>query len=213
MKTRLFLLCQLTMFLKPEMSLYAKVTPYEASSPVIIREEGNDTIIQITGNNHQQNWQKDFMEAIQKEKYEEAEQLLQSSNADINAQNNIGWTAMDWSIWKGRASAVRFLLEHYAEVHPDFLEYAVKNSHNEVIEVLIERNYDINEQDSKGKTLLHWSVEDGKRDLVQYLLERGADPTQKDHQNKSPIDIAVRKFRQEILHMLRQPTGNRPYQP
>ncbi len=85
--------------------------------------------------------------------------------ADINAQDNYGITALYYAVYL--------------------------NSDEKMIKLLLRRGADINIQDNQGKTVLHHAIEENMDDdMIKLLLEHGADINIQDNQGKTPLDLA-----------------------
>ncbi len=52
---------------------------------------------------------------------------------------------------------------------------------------------DIDAQDERGKTFLHWAVALGRTDVVKILMKRGAASNVRDNEEKTPLDLAFSK--------------------
>jgi ankyrin repeat protein len=73
--------------------------------------------------------------------------LLLERGADVNAQNQLGWTPLHRASFFGALEVVRLLLEHGADIEP---------------------------KENDGKTALQVAAEEGHDDVVELLREHGA---------------------------------------
>ena len=61
------------------------------------------------------------------------------------------------------------------------------------------QNTNINTQDNRGRSLLHWAVACGKPTIFEHLVARGIQPDVRDEDGATPLYMAVR-FQQEALY-------------
>ena len=73
--------------------------------------------------------------------------FLLERNADVNIQDNHGYTPLHWCALKSNENLCRLLLEH---------------------------NADVNIQDKSGSTPLQWCAREGNENLCRLLLEHNA---------------------------------------
>lgn len=84
------------------------------------------------------------------------------------------------------------------------LHVAAENGNVEIIDIALANGGDINGQDSRGRTPLHSAVEANKFGAVQRLLARGANRNIADSGGNTPEDVAKRRGRENIAHLLKQ---------
>lgn len=77
---------------------------------------------------------------------------------------------------------------------------AAESGHAHIVEFLLAEGAEIN---SGTTTALHYAVEKGHRAVVELLLARGADVNARDGAGQTPIDIALSRYRKEIVELLR----------
>lgn len=63
----------------------------------------------------------------------------------------------------------------------------------DLIKQAVEQGADINAQDEKGKTILHYAATYGRAELIEEALKLGADPSIKDNQNQTAMDCAIKQ--------------------
>jgi hypothetical protein len=68
---------------------------------------------------------------------------------------------------------------------------AAQYGKTEVVELLLDRNANINQQDNNGKTALHAAAECGEIGVVKLLLDRGANINQQDNNGKTALHAAA----------------------
>jgi hypothetical protein len=73
------------------------------------------------------------------------------------------------------------------------LHYAVANYHNiKMLKLLLDSNADINAQNNRGKTALHWAATSTRPRTVLALLRAGADVDPQDLDQETPLHKAAR---------------------
>ena len=112
----------------------------------------------------------------------DAVQELLSRQADVNAAQGDGTTALHWAAYRDDVEMARLLVEAGADVAvktrlgdltPLFV--AAKNGTAETIELLAEAGADINSTNANGTTPLMLAAASGKVDAVKVLFEHGAE--------------------------------------
>lgn len=71
--------------------------------------------------------------------------------------------------------------------------YAIYNATDEqvnILRILLENGAKLNEQDSLGKTPLHYASEMGRTRCIPYLLQKGASVDIRDKLGKTPLDLS-----------------------
>lgn len=108
--------------------------------------------------------------------------LLLSHNADVNAKDSDGTPVLIHAVLAGSQSGVfvRRLLGHGADVNildsegRGALSHAATNNQRGLIELLLEKNAEVNVVDMYHRTPLHNAI--ANAEIVRILLENGADP-------------------------------------
>ncbi|MBW5398964.1 hypothetical protein E6A47_02720, partial [Brachyspira pilosicoli] len=156
---------------------------------------------------------------------------LVSKNANINAQDNKGDTALNKTLDTSDEGSIdildfeiaNFLIEQGADVNiknkreytpfiylgmgegnnKSFQEYRIK-----LAEVLLEKGADINAQDYEGYTSLMWAcASSGSRfaePYVKFLVEKGADINIEDNHGDTALDIAENLKLRKIVSILKK---------
>jgi ankyrin repeat protein len=78
-------------------------------------------------------------------------------------------------------------LPPYSELHDAVFQWPLSS-----IKWLIDYNLNINEQDNKGNTPLHYAAEVGRTDVVELLLSKGANPNLINMNGDSPLHLAAK---------------------
>jgi len=111
---------------------------------------------------------------------------LLANGADVNAKNNLGYTALIMASTGGHAETVKALLAHGADVNTKdkygstALMMASIQGHYEVIKALLTNGADVNAKDKNGVTALMYASLKGHAETVKALLAHGADVNTKD---------------------------------
>lgn len=96
--------------------------------------------------------------------------------ADINAKDYCGWTAMHNAAWNGHTEAMKFLLQHSADIHAQnqygatALHNATWSGHAEVVEILLNAVADVNAKDDEGEMPLQQVTWRGHVSATEALL-------------------------------------------
>ncbi|XP_062102715.1 ankyrin repeat domain-containing protein, chloroplastic [Humulus lupulus] len=118
-------------------------------------------------------------------------------NADVNAVDKDGWTAMHKAIIGKKQAVTNYLLREDANPFvcdkdgATLMHYAVRTASSQAIKILLLYNVDINIQDNDGWTPLHLAVQARRTDVVKLLLIKGADKTLKNKDGLTPLDICL----------------------
>jgi ankyrin repeat protein len=115
--------------------------------------------------------------------------------------------------FRDNVAAIDLLVEHGATIDPvaedetPFLS-AVKTSHFAAAQRLLHHGANVNFQDSKGLTALHYALrKDSPPKHVEMLMRHGADPSLRARDGKSPLDLVSRRRDKTYLDLLTRPRG------
>ena len=100
-----------------------------------------------------------------------------NSGANINAQDDIDFTP---------------------------LQYSARGGHYEIVKLLLEKGASINIKDTIGELPIH-KIENLK--VTQILIEKGSDVNAKNNQLQTPLDNAIRFQKDKITDLLRKHGG------
>jgi ankyrin repeat protein len=117
--------------------------------------------------------------------------------------------------FRDNVETIELLVKHGATIDPvaedetPFLS-AVKTSHFAAAERLLRHGADVNFQDSKGLTALHYALrKDSPPKHVEMLMRHGADPSLRAKDGKSPLDLVTRRRDKTYLELLTRRRGGR----
>ena len=138
----------------------------------------------------------------------EAAQILLERNAEVNSKNYDGFTPLLLASWSGNPHIARLLLNHNADVHVAHDEsgytppHFAANSFFDLIQILLERDADVNSRDNHGSTPLLLASEFGNPDVVQLLLDHNANMYLRDADGDTPLHCAALGGRLEVVRLL-----------
>lgn len=82
------------------------------------------------------------------------------------------------------------------------LFYACEDGGLNMVELLLEKDADIDVTDNEGDTLLHAAVRNGNKPIVQLLIERGLYIDEKNNEGRTPLMLAAISSRADIAKYL-----------
>lgn len=152
------------------------------------------------------------------EGHQQAVALLCEAQADLNAQNQRGETALDVAASWGREHTVPLLLGTNPTLHNKHqenpLHRGVCSRNTEVISLLLPWAQDINAQDERGWTPLHhavWTRGEHHMQNIQKLLDAGADVTAQNNEGETPLHTAAVLGDESLVRLLLK-SGAEPQQ-
>ena len=107
-----------------------------------------------------------FLDAVEKGDSKEMKRLLEQEEADVNARDSKGETA---------------------------LNFATKRGHKKVISLLLDKGTSVEAKNKYGQTPLHWAAFCGHKKIASLLLENGASVEAKDIAGDTPLHWAAEK--------------------
>uniref|UniRef100_A0ACD5XAG6 Uncharacterized protein n=1 Tax=Avena sativa TaxID=4498 RepID=A0ACD5XAG6_AVESA len=124
--------------------------------------------------------------------------LVEDLGFDINAEanNDSGMTPLACAVSRGKAIAVRYLLEKGADPDKEDiigftpLHYATKEGNDGLVRLLLSKGASVNASSSEG-TPLHMAASHGKSAIVQILLQNNADANRVCADLGTPMTAAV----------------------
>ena len=136
-------------------------------------------------------------------------QVLIDAGADIDTQNNEGWSPLHTACEYGGLDIVKMLVRAGAGVRATdnlgwtCLAHAARYGHTETVRYLaglpeVELNYRYHDND----TALHLAVDENRTDVVQVLIDAGADIDIKNYAGRSPLHCACASGALDLVKML-----------
>lgn len=135
--------------------------------------------------------------------------LIRAEPADINSQDERGYSALMIAARDGQADQVRDLLDLGADpsvaasseraMGMTALLLAAAEGHPEVLGLLLEAGARVDQPNAWGQTALQWAFGQGHAEAARALLGAGADPDHRDSDGRSPREIALQSGQAEVL--------------
>lgn len=143
--------------------------------------------------------------------------LLISLGAKIDTlSSRLQWNALHYAVWSENFPSVMALVNHGASVNAKIgdeqktiLHHIISNTNNlvfctKLIQFLIKNKADINLQDFKGSTPLHYGVIYKKIDLIRLLLQYKPDITIINQNGLTPLQMAQERGWHEAIELLKK---------
>ena len=140
--------------------------------------------------------------------YEPVVKSLLLAGANVNIQDNDGWTALMKASKNNHITIIHTLLEVGANPHLQIsdgvnaLMIASINGHYQIVEQLLRKNVDCNCQQQKGTTALICASRHGHSNVVELLLNAQADPNIQDSDIGTALMIACFKGHFNVVKLL-----------
>ncbi|MEM4359477.1 MAG: ankyrin repeat domain-containing protein [Candidatus Bilamarchaeaceae archaeon] len=115
-----------------------------------------------------------LLKAAEEGNIKEVEELL-TKGADVNAEDEYGWTALMRAVGGRETKIARMLIEKGADVNAKngfgrtALMYAARNKDTEMVRMLIEKGADVNAEDKFGWTALRASMRAAKNEHTEMI--------------------------------------------
>ena len=124
-------------------------------------------------------------------------QVFIGAGADIETKNDKGRSPLHLASLLGALTTVKMLVEAGADVRATDAErrtcliHAAYFGHTDAVRYLVSLpEVDLNHQDTKNYTPLHYAVQEKHADVVQVLIDAGADIETKNVDGRSPLHVA-----------------------
>jgi ankyrin repeat protein len=152
-----------------------------------------------------------FASTRNEEKRQESVMLLQQNGFDCSSENFDSARGVEWAASQGQLEAVRYLLtEEQAEpiasqrLETKGLVSAASSGQLAVVQMLLEKNINVDVTNAEGSTALLLAVQNGHKEVVRILLDKGANVEARDRQRRRTA-LHLAQFRhenEEISRML-----------
>ncbi len=135
-------------------------------------------------------------------------QKLVQEGADIDAQNNSGWTALMNATWWGDENCVKTILENRANVNiknnkgGEALSLISFRTSKNIVQWLLDKGADINAKDNKGMDAFLNASLNVNIEVMQLLLKNGADINSKDKRGRTALMNAVYNCKGDVIDVL-----------
>ena len=130
----------------------------------------------------------------------------QSVTMDYNAVDEAGNSALHYAAMSGSLKCSEFLLQNGANVNgtnakmaTPVMMAALYSQENIIDDHMLVKECDINHQDCKGETALHYAARCGLDEMVSVLLKHKADKNKSNVMEQKPIDVACDETIQDLL--------------
>ncbi|CAG2204330.1 unnamed protein product [Mytilus edulis] len=130
--------------------------------------------------------------------------ILIEKGADINKQNIYNHTPLYVSSLEGHKNIVNMLIENGANIFKcsDSLIGATNGGHDQIVETLITKDFDVNIVDIQGRTALAIACEEGFTKIVKFLVDNNADVNMLDIERETCLHKAYRNGSIEVIQTL-----------
>jgi ankyrin repeat protein len=131
--------------------------------------------------------------------------LIKLGQADVNAIDNAGDTALRIAVKNQDHELVYWLFCWSANIHlgrgmiPSLLHLAARKGSAKIISLLIEAKADVNQCDADGKTALHVAAKNGQLEAVRVLLKKGADVDAMTLKGITPLHYAAKHGHKDVV--------------
>ncbi len=131
------------------------------------------------------------------------------AEADIDAVDEVGRTALMMAAYDGHAGTVRLLCEKKADPNKQdinrrtALMYAASGPNAPTVEILLAHGAEVNVTDGEeGWTALMFAAAEGHADIVRLLLDRGASPEISDIDGETALTFAAQNGHAAVVALL-----------
>lgn len=134
--------------------------------------------------------------------------LLLDCGAELEAEDSIGLTALQYASREDQHDTVRYLLCRGADIEKAGLDgvtpllAAASEGQLEMTQLLLERNANINARDGHGLTPLIFAAKRGHVEILRVLLAQGPNVLLHDYEGRSALSWAKRTHRDDIVVIL-----------
>jgi ankyrin repeat protein len=115
-------------------------------------------------------------------------ELLISKGADVNAEDNDGYTPLYWAAMQDSKGLVELLTAKGA-TPVSTIHLAASAGDLAKVKSFIEEGTDVNAKDKFGRTPLYRVLRVDTNDLAEFLIAKGADVNAKDNEGVTPLHL------------------------
>lgn len=136
--------------------------------------------------------------------------ILLAHNANVNVQNEVGYTPLHWAALDGYEAIARSLLDHGAMLdikENDYygmtpLHLASERGNEAIVKILLKNRAAIDVQDNSAKTPLHWAAYENNVEIVKILLAHNANVDAQDEKKETPLHLASSRGYIRVVKLL-----------
>ena len=150
-----------------------------------------------------------FMTAVSEGQIKKVREIITTRGPRYEEEWKDSYSLLRIAIGKKHGEIARLLLRNGSEVNSDHkypcnspLHFAVLNCDIEFVQMLLDKDANINAKNTLGKTPLHNAVERGLTDIIGMLLNQGANIDAVDKSGLTPLHLAVEQGSKEIVTLL-----------
>lgn len=147
-------------------------------------------------------------------KQNRSKEIINSSNVNLDWQDNNGKNSLMISSVQGYEEMVKLLIDNGAKLNmrdnsgKTALIYASRKSNTRIIQLLVDKGASINMQDNVGWTALMYAIAIGKNKIVKLLIDKGSDLYLNDCTGYTALKHAEIKKNKEIIKLLQDAENN-----
>jgi hypothetical protein len=141
----------------------------------------------------------DMFKAVEEGDIELVEQLIKSG-VSVNIQDEYNSTPLYKAVLYNHIELAKVLLDHYANPNMPCragltaLHIAAENGNKEILELLVQKNGNIDSVNVDGSSIMHSAaigIKDGKDNwgIIEWLVNQGANPFIENDRHQNPRDI------------------------
>lgn len=134
-----------------------------------------------------------------------------SSGQDVGVTDQLGMTALHWSVYHGKLEISLLLIAHGADVQATDasgetpMHYAAARRTTQMVELLLEHGATVNAVDTMGQSPLHSAaIWNGDRATSELLIAKGADATIVDKDGNTALSLAEDRLFDDLAALLRR---------
>jgi len=135
---------------------------------------------------------------INEVKKQASDDCNQTLHQFISCKNNQGLTPLHYASYKGNLEILDLLLENGADINvvsengQNLVHIAAQGDQPTSIVYLREKyNFNLENQDKKGSTPLHWSIFTGSAGAFKFLISYDLDFNKCDNEGMTPLHLAI----------------------